>query len=141
MSSPTRSDDASAAKSGWFPSGVARSSSMMGFARSIGHLIIERRGWRRLALEPGVASSRGQAHQRIAAARRRFEPTAELLDGLHPAISVHAQTLQDWRELGWNRPSTHRPKLTAGPVRKRKVSRVRLWDRHRKETPCGHTAR
>ncbi len=45
--SQTQSDDANAAKSGWFPSGVARSSSMMGFARSIGHLIIERRGRRR----------------------------------------------------------------------------------------------
>ena len=34
----TRHDGGSGAKSSWFPSGLARSSSMMGFARSIGHL-------------------------------------------------------------------------------------------------------
>ena len=95
---------------------------MMGFARSSGTELSKREGGGALALEPSFASSRGQARQRVAAARRRFEPTAELPDGLHPAVSVYAQTLQDRRELSWNRPLTHRPKLAAGPIQKRKVA-------------------
>ena len=66
---------------------------MLGFARSSGHLIIERRGRRRSGGVAKLCLLRGQPRQRITEARRRVEPPAEFPDGLHPAVFVHAQTL------------------------------------------------